>query len=58
MTYMLTILAILNLILDAWSIYTLVRMKGHLKKASFYLLLIVVSLLIVYWIAYLILLHR
>jgi hypothetical protein len=58
MTYMLTILAILNLILDTWSIYTLVRIKEHLKKAQFYLLLIVVSLLIVYWIAYLILLHR
>jgi hypothetical protein len=57
MTYILTIVAILNLILGAWNICTIVRMKEDLKKASSYLLLIVTSLLSVYWIAYLILLH-
>jgi hypothetical protein len=57
MTYILTIVAILNLILGAWIICTIVRMKEDLKKASSYLLLIVTSLLSVYWIAYLILLH-
>lgn len=57
MTYIFTIVAILNLILGAWIICTIVRQKEDLKKASFYLLLIVISLLSVYWIAYLILLH-